>query len=106
MTEREGFEPPEACTSIAFKATAFDHSAISPKIGKLYSSRSGCLPSLLPGAHTSSLAISSEDVVYCSRMNSALNIGIWSLYCKGKDIFLELSRSGSQTGLSGYSRPE
>ena len=48
MAEREGFEPPEACTSIAFKATAFDHSAISPKISKLYSRNSGCLSSL-PG---------------------------------------------------------
>ena len=30
MAEREGFEPPEALTSIVFKTTAIDHSAISP----------------------------------------------------------------------------
>ena len=28
--EREGFEPPEACTSTVFKTAAFDRSAISP----------------------------------------------------------------------------
>ena len=28
--EREGFEPPEACTSTVFKTAAIDHSAISP----------------------------------------------------------------------------
>ena len=30
MAEREGFEPPEAYTSMVFKTTAFGHSAISP----------------------------------------------------------------------------
>ena len=30
VAEREGFEPPDACTSLDFKARAFDHSAISP----------------------------------------------------------------------------
>jgi hypothetical protein len=29
--EREGFEPPEACTSTVFKTAAIDHSAISPR---------------------------------------------------------------------------
>ncbi len=29
--EREGFEPPEACTSTVFKTAAFDRSAISPR---------------------------------------------------------------------------
>lgn len=29
-SEREGFEPPESFPSDAFKAPAFDHSAISP----------------------------------------------------------------------------
>ena len=29
MAGREGFEPPEACTSTVFKTAAFDHSAIS-----------------------------------------------------------------------------
>jgi hypothetical protein len=32
MAEREGFEPPEACTSTVFKTAAFDHSAISPSV--------------------------------------------------------------------------
>ena len=30
IAEREGFEPPEACTSTVFKTAAIDHSAISP----------------------------------------------------------------------------
>ena len=30
VAEREGFEPPEACTSTVFKTAAFDHSATSP----------------------------------------------------------------------------
>ncbi len=30
MAEGEGFEPPEACASIDFKSTAFDHSASPP----------------------------------------------------------------------------
>jgi hypothetical protein len=30
FAEREGFEPPEACTSTVFKTAAIDHSAISP----------------------------------------------------------------------------
>ena len=30
MAEKEGFEPPEACTSTVFKTAAFDHSATSP----------------------------------------------------------------------------
>ncbi len=29
-TEREGFEPPEPCSSTVFKTAAIDHSAISP----------------------------------------------------------------------------
>lgn len=33
LAEREGFEPPEACTSAVFKTAAFDHSAISPENG-------------------------------------------------------------------------
>ena len=32
IAEREGFEPPEACTSTVFKTAAIDHSAISPGI--------------------------------------------------------------------------
>ena len=32
MAEREGFEPPEACTSAVFKTAALNHSTISPKI--------------------------------------------------------------------------
>ena len=31
LAEREGFEPPEACTSTVFKTAAFDRSAISPR---------------------------------------------------------------------------
>ena len=30
FAEKEGFEPPEALTSLVFKTSAFDHSAISP----------------------------------------------------------------------------
>jgi len=30
LAEKEGFEPPEACTSTVFKTAAIDHSAISP----------------------------------------------------------------------------
>lgn len=30
MAEREGFEPPEACTSAVFKTAALNHSTISP----------------------------------------------------------------------------
>ena len=30
FAEKEGFEPPEACTSTVFKTAAIDHSAISP----------------------------------------------------------------------------
>ncbi len=30
LAEREGFEPPEACTSAVFKTAALNHSTISP----------------------------------------------------------------------------
>ena len=30
IAEREGFEPPEPCSSTVFKTAAIDHSAISP----------------------------------------------------------------------------
>ena len=30
FAEREGFEPPVPCSTMVFKTTAFDHSAISP----------------------------------------------------------------------------
>ncbi len=30
FSEREGFEPPEPCSSTVFKTAAIDHSAISP----------------------------------------------------------------------------
>lgn len=33
IAEREGFEPPVACTTTVFKTAAFDHSAISPNAG-------------------------------------------------------------------------
>ena len=35
MAEREGFEPPDDCSSTVFKTAAFDHSATSPDLGKL-----------------------------------------------------------------------
>ena len=40
VAEREGFEPPEACTSMVFKTTAFNRSAIAP-CAVAYQRRSG-----------------------------------------------------------------
>lgn len=35
MAEGKGFEPLEACTSLVFKTSAFDHSAIPPAMTRL-----------------------------------------------------------------------
>ena len=34
VAEKEGFEPPEPCSSTVFKTAAIDHSAISPMLSK------------------------------------------------------------------------
>ena len=38
MADSEGFEPPEACTSMVFKTIAVDHSANCPRGNGFYRS--------------------------------------------------------------------
>ena len=51
--EREGFEPPEACTSTVFKTAALDRSAISPgaKVTDLAGSGNSCRKNKTAGKH-------------------------------------------------------
>ena len=49
VAEREGFEPPEACTTMVFKTIAIDHSAISPRGHGFYRYDEAVLRIDLPG---------------------------------------------------------